>query len=243
MSEAAVASGGEVRIEGPVALWEAKGDFFSDALSLGRKERIFDQLNTIDNNPEVSVLLIAVSGANAGHDKYVDFFSRQLAGRDVNRFVNMLAQLAARIMSMNTFVVQLSHGDLFTAMLGLSMFCDYRLATEEARFHNVFQDVKATPLGGLPFFLVERVGKGRAYELLLLGDAINARQARDCGLVDRIIPSEDRIGQALEVVRRFGELDQNTLLKMKSLVNSSHECALQYCEKESRVFVSNFLMS
>jgi enoyl-CoA hydratase/carnithine racemase len=74
--------------------------------------------------------------------------------------------------------------------MDLSLLCDLRVASERARFGELF--VKRgliSDLGGL-WRLPEIVGPSRAAELLFTGDVINAEEAERIGLVSQVVPHE-----------------------------------------------------
>lgn len=78
----------------------------------------------------------------------------------------------------------------------LALACDIRIASEKARFQ-----FSETPRAGGTQRLPRIVGRAHALELLLLGQAISASEARRMGLVSRIVPE----GQPLDEARRIGQ--------------------------------------
>ena len=52
-------------------------------------------------------------------------------------------------------------------------------------------------LGGTQF-LPRIIGRGRALEMMLTGERINAEEARECGIVSRVLPREELLSRALE---------------------------------------------
>jgi 2-(1,2-epoxy-1,2-dihydrophenyl)acetyl-CoA isomerase len=71
---------------------------------------------------------------------------------------------------------------------GLAMACDLRVAAESARIAILFRRVGLALDGGASFHLPRIVGAGRAAELALLGDDLDARRALEIGLVNLVVP-------------------------------------------------------
>ncbi len=85
----------------------------------------------------------------------------------------------------------------------LAMACTLRIASENARFGQ--PEVK---LGIIPGYagtqrLSRLVGKGRALELILTGDPVNAQEAYRIGLVNQVVPSKDLMSTAEALARKI----------------------------------------
>ena len=85
----------------------------------------------------------------------------------------------------------------------LAMACHFRIASEHAKFGQ--PEVK---LGILPGYggtqrLPRLVGKGRALQLLLTAEVIDAAEAFRIGLVNRVVPADDLIATATETMRQI----------------------------------------
>jgi enoyl-CoA hydratase/carnithine racemase len=87
--------------------------------------------------------------------------------------------------------------------MDLSLFCDIRIASERARFGELFIKRGLIPdLGGL-WRLPEVVGSSKAAELVFTGDVIDAIEAERIGLVSRVVKHEGLMQAALELAGRI----------------------------------------
>jgi 2-(1,2-epoxy-1,2-dihydrophenyl)acetyl-CoA isomerase len=100
-------------------------------------------------------------------------------------------------------VVAAINGAAVGAGLGFALACDLRLAAEGASFATAFAGIGLTADSGLSASLVHSVGASRASELMLLGEAFTADQARDWGLVRAVVPAGELLEVALELARRL----------------------------------------
>lgn len=87
----------------------------------------------------------------------------------------------------------------------LAMACSLRLATEDARFGQ--PEIK---LGLIPGFggtqrLARLIGKAQATQLILTGEAITAADAYRLGLINEIVPSDQLLARAEEILHRIGK--------------------------------------
>jgi enoyl-CoA hydratase/carnithine racemase len=80
----------------------------------------------------------------------------------------------------------------------IALASDIVLAAEEAEFGLPEIGLGIMPgLGGTQF-LPRIIGRGRALEMMLTGERINAEEARECGIVSRVFPREELLSRALE---------------------------------------------
>lgn len=85
----------------------------------------------------------------------------------------------------------------------LSMACHIRVASENAIFGQPEVNLGIIPGYGGTQRLVELVGKGKAMELLMTGDSINAAMALDLGLVNHVVPQKELMDKAQEILNKI----------------------------------------
>ena len=87
----------------------------------------------------------------------------------------------------------------------LVMLTDIRIAAEHARFGLPEARWGITPMIGGACSLVQQIPHCRAMELLLTGDLISAREALQYGLINRVVPGDDLMSEAVRTARRLCE--------------------------------------
>ncbi len=104
------------------------------------------------------------------------------------------------------------------AGVDIAMACDIRIASENAVFTMSFIRAGAMPDMGSTFLLPRLIGLGRAFELMLTGDTIDAGEAYRIGLVNRVVPPLDLIPEATRLALRFARASADAQRLIKSAV-------------------------
>jgi enoyl-CoA hydratase/carnithine racemase len=100
-------------------------------------------------------------------------------------------------------VIAAVNGAAVGAGMDLALACDLRVAAESARFGQVWVRLGVIPGTGGAWLTTFLTGPTRAAELLLTGDLVNAQDALDAGLVNRVVPDEDLLPAARELAERI----------------------------------------
>lgn len=87
----------------------------------------------------------------------------------------------------------------------LAMCADIILASENARFGQPEVNLGIIPGFGGTQHLPRLVGRTRALEMILTGEAISAQQAQEIGLVNRVVPAEELMHTAETMARKIAE--------------------------------------
>ena len=123
-----------------------------------------------------------------------------LLGEVLKRKYNPIVQ---RIRKMDKPVLASINGVTAGAGLGLALACDLRAASDKATFHEAFIKVGLAPDTGTSFWLTRILGLGKAMEVGLLGEPIDAARALGLGLVNWVFPDETLKPQVRKVAERL----------------------------------------
>lgn len=85
----------------------------------------------------------------------------------------------------------------------LPLYCDFRFASERARFLVIFSKRGLVAEYGLAWTLPRLVGVGNAVELMYTSKFVDAREALRIGLVSRVLPEENFLGAVQEFAREL----------------------------------------
>jgi enoyl-CoA hydratase len=119
----------------------------------------------------------------------------------------------------------------------LALACHIRYASENARFGQPEVNLGIIPGYGGTQRLARLVGKGKAMEMILAGDPIDAQEAYRVGLVNKVVPQAELLKAAEEIAGKIiakGQLAVRTALRA---VNATQETSLSDGQTlEARLF-------
>jgi enoyl-CoA hydratase len=123
----------------------------------------------------------------------------------------------------------------------LAMACDIRIASETARFGQPEINIGILPGFGGTQRLPRLIGKGRALELVLTGDMIDAREALRIGLVNRVVPPDDLLDEARQLARKIASKSLIAVKLCKEAVGNGMEMDIsRACAYEAELFGYSF---
>lgn len=217
---AAVAAGESASAAGPVVvnredavlvvtLTRPDGDNRLDRATL---TALGDVLTTLPD--DVAAIVLRAEGRHFCIGGDLDELA-QLATNDPDGYRN-LVELSDEVLrawrTCPAVTVAALHGNVAGTGLGLAVASDLRVAAEDARFRAP-ETVVSIPVGPSEVLdrLVAEIGSGWTRAMLLLGDAINAQEALEGGLVQSVVPTENVWAEAKRLARRIARRDREAI--------------------------------
>jgi enoyl-CoA hydratase len=108
----------------------------------------------------------------------------------------------------------------------IAMMCDIVIAADNARFGQPEITLGIIPGSGGTQRLTRAVGKAKAMDLCLTGRMMDAEEAERAGLVSRIVPAGEVVGEALKIAERVGSFSMPAVMMVKESVNRAQETSL-----------------
>jgi enoyl-CoA hydratase len=160
-------------------------------------------IREIENSKEVRAVIITGSGQKGF-----------VAGADISEFIGLSGgegmdlarkgqEIFSKIENCSKPVVAAVNGFALGGGCELAMACHFRIASENAKFGQPEVNLGLIPGYGGTQRLVQLIGKGRALELLMTGNVIDAQTALQYGLVNYVVPQEELLNKTraiLEVI-------------------------------------------
>ncbi len=109
----------------------------------------------------------------------------------------------------------------------LSMTCDMIVASESAKFGQPEIKIGVMPGAGGTQRLTRAVGKARAMEMALTGEFISAEEAKQAGLINKIVPVELYLDEAVNLAKNVARHSPVALEMAKDSVKKAFETGLQ----------------
>ncbi|NGO81072.1 enoyl-CoA hydratase/isomerase family protein [Streptomyces sp. YC504] len=196
-----------------------------NAVTWDQRERIMALLAAASSDPAIRAVVITATGKGfcAGADLRgsPDTGGERVAG-DVARMIRQGAQrFIASVMDCEKPVIAAVNGTAAGIGAHLALACDLVLASESAKFIEVFVRRGLVPDGGGAYLLPRLIGPQRAKELMFFGDSVPAAEAERLGLVNRVVPPEDLDKTAREWAERLAQGPTRAIALTKQLVNAS----------------------
>jgi len=213
----------ETRSESNIALIRLNRPKELNALNLELMAELRDTLKQLDQDDEVRAIVI--TGDDRAFAAGADI--RQMSGKGA---VDML--LIDQFSTWDT--IKKIKKPLIAAVSGfalgggneLVMHCDLVVASETAQFGQPEIKLGVIPGAGGTQRLTRQVGKVRAMEMMLTGEFISAHQALTWGLVNKVVPVELYLEEALNMARQLARQSPLAIRLAKEAVLKSHDTHL-----------------
>jgi len=189
------------------------------ALELG--EAVADL--TDDDNVRAVVLKGAGRGFMAGGD--VATFHKNIGTIDdtIRDLIGIFHKSVEGIAAMPKPVIAAVHGPVAGAGVSMSLNADYVIAADDTKFTMAYIWLGTNPDGGSTYLLPRIVGRRKALELAMLSDTLDAEQALDLGLANRVVPAADLESEAQKLAEKLAAGPTKAFAQTKALINRSFE--------------------
>ncbi len=186
-------------------------------------EELSAAINEIYANPSIKSAIITGAGAKAF-----------VAGADISEFLSLDAEagkaLAAKgqhkvfdkIENAPKPIVAAVNGFALGGGCELAMACHFRLASENAKFGQPEVNLGLIPGYGGTQRLTQLIGKGKAMELMMTGEMIDAATAQNVGLVNHVFPLDELLPKAKEMMQKIQSKAPLAIAKVIETVNAMH---------------------
>ncbi|HMG93558.1 MAG TPA: enoyl-CoA hydratase-related protein [Chryseolinea sp.] len=195
-----------------------------NALNRQLMEELRDALQLLDKNDKVRVVIIT------GNEQAF------AAGADIKQMADKTSTEMLLIDQFSTWdQIRKTKKPLIAAVSGfalgggceLAMTCDMVVASESAKFGQPEIKIGTMPGAGGSQRLTYALGKAKAMELILTGRFLSADEAHSRGLVNKVVPVEMYLHEALSLANEIAQMSPVAVQLAKEAINRSFETHLE----------------
>ncbi|MHA7685752.1 enoyl-CoA hydratase/isomerase family protein [Cupriavidus sp. PET2-C1] len=210
-----------------------------NVVTLTLTRELDEALDAIENDDAVRVLIVTGSGRKAF-----------CAGSDINEFQGLMApgqvvpkklarqnEVFNRLDAFPKPTIAAINGLAYGGGLEIAMCCDLLVASEDSRLALPEIKLGVFPSSGGTVRATRRIGEGRAKEMMLIGEPIDAATALSWGLINRLAPSGHAVDVAMELANSLVTRPRRAMALCKSIIDLSFELPMK--EVMERSFVAS----
>lgn len=211
-----------------------------NALTFEVYQELKDAFVALDTEPGVRAVVITGAGRAFCSGGDVESIIGKLLGKsrlELLSFTRLTGQLIGAIRKCRRPVVAALNGTVAGAGAVIAAACDVRIAAESAKIAFLFTRVGLSGADmGASWLLPRLVGFGRATEILMTGEFVDAATAERIGLYTRVVPQDKVLHEALVWAEKLARGPSYALGVTKEMLNKEASMSLEEAlEEEARV--------
>jgi enoyl-CoA hydratase len=197
-----------------------------NAFSVRMRDDLFEILGAIKEDDEVRVVVFKAAGDKAF-----------CAGADLREFLTAPSAVKARrirairdlwrlFLNMPQPLIAALHGYVLGSGIEIALYCDLRIASEDVVFGLPEVGLGILPAAGGTQTLPRAIGMAGALDMLLTGRRLNAQEALQAGLINRIVARNELFNIAGEIARKIASFDPIVVRNAKQAVVKGMDMSL-----------------
>lgn len=215
-----------VEKDGNIAVVKVNRPKALNALNVETLTELGQAFDALGQDSEVKAIVLTGGGDKAFVAGADISYMQNLNSIEGRNFALLGQSVFSKIEKLSKPVIAAIHGFALGGGCELAMSCDFRIASEKAKFGQ-----PEVNLGLIPGFagtqrLPRLVGKGIAKELLYTGDMIGAAEALRIGLVNKVVPVEQLLETATSIAKKIAAKSAVMIRLCKEAVNEGLEMDL-----------------
>jgi enoyl-CoA hydratase len=191
-----------------------------NALNSTVYNELYDVFEAIENDPEVRVVVLTGAGERAFAAGSDVAEMQDMGPLEAQKFMATIRKTSDLIYSLTRPTIAAIHGYALGGGCELSMCCDLRICSEKARFGQPEINLGLIPGASGTQRLPRLIGAAKAKELIFLGDMIDAATALNLGLVNKVVPVDRLMDEAMDWAKKLAGKSGPVLAMAKSAINT-----------------------
>lgn len=212
-----------------------------NALNKSTIEELHDTLVEAENQKEIRAVIITGSGNKAF-----------VAGADIAEFANFTIEQGKQLSSTGHFkifnfienyskpVIAAVNGFALGGGLELALACHIRVASDNAKMGLPEVSLGVIPGYGGTQRLAQIIGKGKAFEMIVTADMMNAQDAYKWGLVNYVTTQEELLNKCFDITTKISSKSPTAIKTAIKVINAGYNNKLNGYEVEIEEFGKSF---
>lgn len=212
-----------------------------NALNRQTIEELHETLVEAENQSEIRAIILT----GAGNKAFV-------AGADIAEFADYSIQQGKQLSSTGHFkvfnfienyskpIIAAVNGFALGGGLELAMACHLRVVSENAKMGLPEVSLGIIPGYGGTQRLAQLVGKGKAFEMIVTADMINAQDAYKWGLANYVTTQEELLNKCFEITGKISSKSPTAIKTAMKVINAGYNNKLNGFEVEIEEFGKSF---
>lgn len=196
-----------------------------NAINLDVMNQMKETFRALDNNDEVSVIILSGVGDNFGAGYDLNFAWDETYGRNIfgqRRMLQDCVNFEFAPWDCSKPVIAMVRGFCLAGSCELAMMCCVTVASETAKFGEPEIRFSTSPPAVIMPWIV---GLKKARELLYTGDMIDANDAVSFGMINKVVPDGKLEEETMRLARRMAAISLEGLRTTKASINRGAEIA------------------
>ncbi len=190
-----------------------------NALDMRMREELVGAFDELEADETVRAIILTGAGGHFSAGGDVKSMTRRYTPAEGRARVGLLNRFVLRLFNFPKPTLAMVDGFAVGAGCNIALGCDIVIASDRARFGEVFAKIGLVPDGGGTWLLPRLVGLAKAKELVFSADIIDAAEALRIGLVNRVVPAAELEATTRALAARIAAGPPGTLALAKSLLN------------------------
>lgn len=242
----------KIEIRNNIAIATFGKNLFSIISDIEKNSKILEAFKELNDDPALDAIIIA-NDENSWNEKFYRNFLQEISGMDFkhekiridkfaqhlsrSREIIFLQRIIFSLLNSSKITIAAVQGEVVTPAFGAMLAFDFRIMSEDARFSLAHTKFGLHPSGALPFFLQKYIGLGRSVDLLMRGGLIEAKEAKELGLINQVVPKEELIEKCIDFTNNLTSNISYSIRPTKMLSFNFNDELKHYFNMESKLII------
>ncbi|SCB19912.1 crotonase/enoyl-CoA hydratase family protein [Rhizobium multihospitium] len=206
-----------------------------NAITRAMYQTMTDAVKAAEDDPDIRVhVFLGTEGCFSAGNDLADFLAFAMSGNMGREVIDFLVALASTKKPVVSGVDGLAIGIGTT----IHLHCDLTIASDRSLFKTPFVDLALVPEAASSLLAPRVMGHQRAFALLALGEGLSAAEAKETGLIWKVVAPEAVEAETLLLATKLAAKPPEALRIARDLMRGSPDAVLDRIQKEAEHFAA-----